>query len=331
MSKTVLITGATGFIGSHVAEQLLRKGYTVRAFVRKSSSKENLSGVAVEYIEGDYKNLDSLKKAVSGVDYIYHIAGTTKAKTEQGYIEGNVLATENLLKATVEAAPKLTRFLHTSSQTATGPSTSLSQPVDESSPCHPITTYGRTKLMAEEVCRGFMDKLPITIVRPPAVYGEKDKDFFEFFKAYKNGLAVIVGFGVTQHLSLVHATDLAAGMILACESDNAVGQTYFIASEKFYTWDEIAAATRVALNQKFVFTLTVPPWGLSRIGEVAEFFARFSDKPALLNRDKVKDGLQNFWTCSIEKAKHDLGYKQTLSLEAGISQTITWYKANGWL
>lgn len=331
MSKTILVTGATGFIGSWLAEKLIKRGDTVRALVRPSSDKTNLAGMNIEYVNGDYKNVASLRKAVEGVDEIYHVAGVTKAKDEQGYIDGNVTATENLLQAALEANPSLKRFLHTSSGTVTGPAATAEKPVDETAVCKPLTTYGRTKLMAEDVCHRYSGKLPVTIVRPPAVYGERDRDVLEFFRTVKNGLQPMVGFGITKRISLVHASDLTDGMMLACDAPNAAGQIYFISSEKTYTWHDVGEAASKALGKSFVLKLKLPEWAVFGIATVAESMSGWSDKPALINREKAIDMVQNFWTFSTEKAMRDLGYREHLTLETGIRQTVEWYVKNKWL
>ncbi len=325
---TVLITGATGFIGSHLADSLHAKGYTLRCLIRKTSSIHWLKHLPIQYIYGDLFDEHALKEAVTDVDYIYHVAGVTKAKTSEEYYRGNHLATKNLLEIVQKYNPTIKRFVHVSSQTAVGPSLH-GKAVDEKSPFLPITTYGRSKMEAEKECLKFIDKFPITITRPPAVYGPRDKDVFEFFNTMNKGLQPMIGFK-PKYVSLIHVKSLVDGIILAGEHTNGVGQTYFISSERFYDWKEIGEITAPILG-KSPLKLKIPEWCVYIIGVVAEFFSKFSSKPALLNLEKVQDIIQDAWTCDITKAKNELGYRESIDLQSGIKETVKWYRDNGWL
>ncbi len=324
----ILVTGATGFIGSHLAEQLHQNSYTLRCLIRKNSNRQWIKNIPIEYIEGDYTDPISLRKAVAGVDFIYHSAGVTKSKNKIGYFQGNHIATKNLLEAVRKTNTNLSRFIHISSQAAVGPS-SINLPIDETTPFHPITTYGLSKMEAEKECHKYMNDFPITIVRPPAVYGPRDTDVFEFFNTMNKGLQPMIGFGKT-YVSLVHVKDLVRGIVLAGESPRSIGQSYFIASERFYNWQEIGEVTQKLMN-KNVFRVHIPKSVVFVIAAIAEFGSLFSSKPALLNIEKAKDITQDHWTCSIQKAKEEIGYRESFKLVDGISDTLAWYKANGWL
>ncbi|MBI3189813.1 MAG: NAD-dependent epimerase/dehydratase family protein [Ignavibacteriales bacterium] len=324
----VLITGATGFIGSHLTESLHEKGYQLRCLIRKTSSLEWLKHLPIEYVYGDLFDEKVLQSVVQDVDYVYHLAGITKAKTKEEYFRGNHLATKNLLRAVLKFNPNVKRFVHISSQAAVGPSLN-GKAVDEQTPFHPITTYGISKMEAEKECLQLMNKLPITITRPPAVYGPRDKDVFEFFNTMNKGLQPMIGFG-KKYVSLVHVKSLVDGIILAGEHPKGVGQTYFISSEQFYHWKEIGELT-ASIMQKKVFRLKVPIWGVYVIGLFAEIFSKFSSKPALLNLEKVKDIIQDAWTCDISKAMNEVGYRESISLGKGIRETVEWYRTSGWL
>ncbi|MDI6767748.1 MAG: NAD-dependent epimerase/dehydratase family protein [Bacteroidota bacterium] len=324
----VLITGATGFIGSHLTEQLHQGGHTLRCLIRKNSNLQWIKHLPIEYVEGDYFDPESLRQAVRDVDLIYHSAGVTKAKTKAGYYEGNHLPTRNLLQAVLASNQNLIRFVHISSGAAVGPSAN-NEAVNESTPFHPITTYGISKKMAEEECLNVMDKIPTTIVRPPAVYGPRDKDVFEFFNTMNKGLQPMIGFKDT-YVSLIHIKDLIDGIILAGEHPKAIGQTYFISSERYYKWKELGEITARILNKR-VFRLRIPKTMIYTIATVAEFLSSFSPKPALINLEKAKDMVQDAWIFSIEKAKKELGFKESLSIEEGIKETVQWYRKHNWL
>lgn len=323
-----LVTGGTGFVGSHIVDQLLEKRYSVRCLIRKSSDTKWLNGKPIEFVYGDLFDEIAMEQAVRGVDYIYHSAGLTKAKTKEEYYRANATGTKNLLETTITHNPNLKRFVHVSSGAAVGPSQTKT-PIDEAAQPHPLTTYGKSKSQAEEECARVSDKLPITIVRPPAVFGERDKDVFEFFNTFAKGLQPMVGFS-EKYVSLIHVTDLVRGMILAGESLNTIGQTYFITSKEVYGWKEIGEVTRSVMNRR-ALRLRIPEAGIYIIAAFAEFFSMFSPKPALINFEKARDMVQNYWTFSHEKAKRDFGFEQHLSLEEGIRRTVEWYKREGWL
>ena len=323
-----LVTGGNGFIGSHLVEHLLQRNYTVRCLVRKSSDLKWVQHLPVEFIYGDLFDNSVLKLALHNVDVVFHSAGLTKAKTKEKYFRGNQLATRNILEQTLRCNPSLKRFIHISSQAAVGPSFS-EMPIDETVPFHPITTYGRSKMEAEKECHKFLDKLPITICRPPAVFGERDKDVFEFFKTMNSGIQPLIGFN-NKKVSLIHVADLVDGIIQSGESENSIGQTYFIASEATYSWNEIGEVTAKVLGKKAI-RIPIPEWVVYVIFGLGEIAGKFSAKPSIINWEKARDVTQQYWTCSAAKAKKDFGYKQNLTLESGVKRTVDWYKKEKWL
>lgn len=324
----ILITGATGFIGSHLAEHLLAKGYELRCLVRPTSNLRWLQHLPIEQIYGDLFDERALLSAVKGADYVYHVGGVTKARTREEYMKGNHDATSNILAAVRKSNPGLKRFIHVSSQTVVGPSIG-GTPVDESTPLHPITSYGMSKMEAEKECQKAMPDLPITIVRPPAVYGPRDKDIFEFFSTMKKGLQPMIGFNV-KTVSLIHVKDLVDGIILAGEHPRSVGQTYFISSERFYDWMEVGDITSGILGRK-VLRLKIPEFVVYMIAGVSELYSLVSRQAVLLNIEKARDIVQDSWTCSIAKAQRELGFRESLTLAEGIRNTVEWYKENKWL
>ncbi|MGB2960161.1 MAG: NAD-dependent epimerase/dehydratase family protein, partial [Bacteroidota bacterium] len=236
--------------------------------------------------------------------------------------------TKNLLAAALEQTPGLKRFVLVSSQTAAGPSHSKT-PITEGDSPHPITTYGKSKLQAEAECLDVAARLPVTIVRPPAVFGPRDKDIFEFFNTFNKGLQPIVGFS-EKYVSLVHVRDLVRGTVMAGESEAARGETYFISSRDVYGWKEVGEITRRVMG-KNALRLRIPEFGVYAISAVAEFFSLFSSKPALINLEKARDMVQDYWTCDSSKAKRDFGYEQEIDLEEGIRDTVQWYREHNWL
>jgi dihydroflavonol-4-reductase len=323
-----LVTGATGFIGSHLAELLIREGIAVRCLIRRSSDTAWLKHLDVEYVYGDLFDEAALDAAVEGVEFIYHSAGLTKSKTPEGYFLANRTGTRNLLQAAARKNPALKRFVQISSQTAAGPSPT-STPIGEDAPCHPLTTYGKSKWEAEEECRAMMAALPITIVRPPAVYGPRDKDVFEFFHTLAKGLQPMVGFR-EKYVSLIHVTDLVRGFVMAAQSPKSTGGTYFITSAQAYGWKEIGEVAREVIGRRAV-RLRIPEAGVYAIAAVAEFFALFSPKPALINFEKARDMVQDYWTCSGTRAQADFGFTPEITLRQGFTETVLWYRQKGWM
>jgi dihydroflavonol-4-reductase len=323
-----LVTGATGFIGSHLVELLLKKNVSVRVLLRRSSDTKWLNGLPVEMEYGDLFDMEALRRAVSGVDYVYHSAGLTKAKTREEYFRGNSTGTANILQAVESYSPGLKRFVQISSGAAAGPSHGM-DPITEDTPSQPITTYGLSKRAAEEACQGKMNVLPITIVRPPAVYGPRDKDVFEFFNTMSKGLQPMVGMR-EKYVSLIHVFDLVRGFEMAATSPNSVGKTYFVTSKGLYDWKQIGEVTRKVLGRP-ALRIRIPEFGVYAIAAVAELLSKFSSKPALINFEKAKDMVQDYWTFSPVKAEKDFGFVQQISLEEGIKGTVAWYREHKWL
>ncbi len=326
--RVSVVTGASGFVGSHLVDYLLGKGDEVHCIVRKSSNLRWLKGKDVTIHDSGLFDKDALKNILKDVDYLYHVAGVVKGKKEEDYFTGNVETTRNLLDAVVEVAPNIKRVLIVSSLTASGPS-KLGSPVTEDSPTNPITTYGRSKVAQEELVKTYMDKLPITIVRPPAIYGDRDTEIYLVFKTYKQGLMTLVGFN-HKEVSLIYVKDLVRGIYLAATTEIAKGEIYFISSKEFYNWPQIGKIIHKAMGKKAI-TLRLPHFLVYTVATFAQFFAMFSSKPATFNLEKARDFVQEAWTCDTTKAQKDLGFKEKYSLEEGMKATIDWYKKEKWI
>jgi len=245
-----------------------------------------------------------------------------------GYFNGNVATTKALLEAAILTKESIKRILIVSSGTVTGP-VLYGKPADENTIPKPITNYGKSKLEQEKISISYMDKLPITICRAAAVYGERDTEILIFFDTFNKGLMTTIGLH-DKKVSLVHVKDLVNGFFQAAMNENAKGQIYFISSERGYTWKEIGEVTSKVLQKKPI-NIKVPHFVVYTISTLAQFFAMFGSKPATLNLEKARDIVQPEWTSSIEKAKKEIGYSQEISLEEGITRTCKWYKEVGWL
>ncbi len=326
--QIAVVTGANGFVGSHLVDYLLAKNFEVKCIVRKSSNLRWLEKKNVEIFDCGLFDKEGLRTAFKNASYIFHVAGVVKAKNEEGYFKGNVEATKILLEVAAETKHTIKKFLIVSSQTVSGPSLN-GKPVNEEMECKPITTYARSKFKQEQVVLSFKDIFPVTICRAPAIFGERDTEIFIYFQVFNKGITTLIGFD-KKVLSLLHVSDLAEGLYLAAVSDRSAGKTYFISSEKFYTWDEVGNITSKVLNKK-AFRIGIPHFVVFIVAAVAQFFSMFSSKPATLNIEKAKDLIQKAWICDTSKAIQELGYRQKISLEEGIKRTCDWYKQMKWI
>jgi dihydroflavonol-4-reductase len=328
-NKTIsVVTGASGFVGSHLVDLLLAKGHHVKCLIRKTSNLRWLKDKPVEIIDCGLYDKEALKKELKDIDYLFHVAGIVKAKDWEGYYKGNVETTKNLLEVVKEVNHSIKRVILISSLTACGPSLD-GKPVTEETDPHPITRYGKSKYEEEKLAKQFMTSIPITIIMPHAVYGERDTEIYQYFKMYKAGLLPLIGFG-QKNLNLIHVSDLVEGIYLASLSDKAAGQKYFLASEEIYDWPGIGEAISKAFGKK-AFTIRLPHSVVYTVAVFAQFFSMFSKNAATFNIEKARDWVQKDWTCDVSKAINDLGYRQKVSLDEGIKRSIDWYKEMKWL
>ncbi|HET6512186.1 MAG TPA: NAD-dependent epimerase/dehydratase family protein [Candidatus Kapabacteria bacterium] len=324
----ILITGATGFVGSHVADRLIDMGHTVRALTRSTSSTKWLADKPIQTVQGNMLDIESLREAVEGTDAVIHIAGVTAAKDKKGFYEGNQLSTRNLLEAVKRYNPGIKHFIHASSQTAVGPSLD-GTPVTETTPPHPITTYGMSKRAAEEECERMREHFPITILRLAAVYGPRDTAILTIFQTFKQGLKPLIGFR-DKYVNLVHIDDVVQSFELSLAREEAKNQTYLIGAEQHYTWKQVSNIA-CEIMQRRAITVRLPHALVYTVAGFSELFNMIKKKPSVLNWEKGKDIVQANWTCSVEKAMREMGYKQNVALDEGIRKTTEWFKQHSWL
>ncbi len=286
-----------------------------------------LDGLRADIVRGDLLRPDSLTEIFNGVDRVIHIAGITKAKRKADYYIGNVTATENLLETALRSN-HLKKFCFISSLTAVGPSPD-GQPLTETAPCLPITTYGKSKLAAEKLCARYTDRLPIVILRPPAVFGPGDPDMLEFFKLANRGICPVIG-SLDKTISLISAPELAKAIVRATLDDRTTGQTYFVSDPNVIAISAFGEYLAKAANRRTA-QLRLPKAAVYSLAAFVEFFSLFGSKPAILNREKARDLLQKHWVCSPRKIKDHIGFETTVSVSEEINRTFEWYKEKGWL
>jgi len=323
-----LVTGGNGFIGSFLVEKLVQNGVHVRCLVRTTSNLQWIENLDVEFVYGELRDPSSLVPAVRDTDIIYHVGGVTKGMNEEDFMQGNHLSTVNLLNASGKNGPKHQKFVLVSSQAAAGPSRD-GKPLTEEDPAQPVSMYGRAKARAEQAVLEYRNIKPVVVVRPPSVYGPRDKDFFLLFKNINRGIVPMVGDG-KQKVSLVHVSDLADGIIIAGESERADGQIYFLSADGEFSWNQLAHKIAAALK-KGTFTVQIPFWAVDAVSFLAVGWSKITGQPTLLNHDKVLEMKQPAWLCSNEKAKSELGFEPKIDLDDGFKQTGDWYQQHGWL
>jgi len=330
MGETVLVTGSNGFIGRRFLLHPSLAGEKLRVFLRPGSPRREMAA-GVEEVRGGFDDSLALGRAVRGADRIIHLAEVTKAVDEAGFDGGNVLPVQNLLAAVREHNPKLKRFVLVSSLAAAGPASEGALGVAESDAPHPVSAYGRSKLRGEEAALGFAGDIPLSIVRPPAVYGPGDRDVLQVFQMLSKGFLVSAGNSRRQRFSMIHVDDLIRGIMMAARSDIAAGRLYNITSSQPWSWDDVVAAARPALGFRRVFRVSLPAPVVMLLGALVGGAAFVAGKASILNRDKAVELLQDYWVSSPRRAAEELGFTSEITPEAGVSGTIVWAREQGLL
>lgn len=322
-----LVTGATGFVGSHLVQQLLERGHEVSALVRSPERAAPLGARGVRLIAGDLASVDAIAEAVAEQDVIYHAAAMTGARNEAEFLAANRDGTSRMIEAAVHAA--VPRFVHISSAAAGGPSSSGVPRTGLQEPDAPVTMYGRSKLAAEHMVRDA--PLGWTILRPPAVYGPADStNFLDVFRtARRLGIAPVFGDG-SQQLSLVHVTDLAAAAIAAGENPATSGQLYYVNHPEVVTSRELVEAIGHAVDRR-MRVVPLPHWITRNALRVTGAWAHLLDRKTILHADKVHEFVQPAWTGDPSRFMADTGWAPRFDLALGLRDTAAWYRREGWL
>jgi dihydroflavonol-4-reductase len=287
-----------------------------------------LKGLSIERVYGDLKDEASLEKAVLGVDWVFHLAGVTRAIENQTYLEVNGMGTKNLVQACVEHSPGLQKFIYISSQAAAGPNRNAYNK-KETDPCEPVSFYGRSKCAGEESVYSLAKELPVLILRPSAVYGPGDKDIFPFFKCLSRRIKLCPR-NSDHHLSLCYVEDIVDGILSAVETKTKSGDVFFLSDGKDYRVDEIGDIVARAMGIN-ALRIRVPETLILGLAGFSETLSRLFRRPLLLTKDKAEEMIQRNWVCDITKAKTLLGFDPKVSLSEGAKLTFAWYKKEKWL
>lgn len=328
------VTGATGFVGSHLVDALLERGHEVGCLVRSEAKFRSLfPDKAPHPIQGNLDDRSALSAGCEGVDIVVHSAALTAARSRKEFLRVNVEATRRLLETAGEVAPDLKRFLYVSSQAAAGPAIAgvAKREVD---PPAPVSNYGASKLAAEELVR--QSGLPWSVVRPPSVYGPRDTSFLTVFRIARHG--VIPAFGsADQELSLVYVHDLIDALLAVIESATSESRVYFASHPDTVTSRRLATLIYRAAKQlpqeadETPLVITLPGKLTRAVMTLTGAAARLAGKATMLSRDKARELLADAWTCDPSAIREDLGWQAKVDLESGTRATADWYRRQGLL
>lgn len=335
MKKKVLITGASGFIGSFLTEEAIRQGFEVYAGIRKTSNKAFLQQRGVPVIELDLSSVAVLKQQLSGFmqqhgsfDYVVHNAGITRAGKTADFFIVNTWYTKNLVNAIIASGMKLQKFCFISSMAAFGPGDKNTfHPLQLSNAQQPISDYGKSKLYAEQYLAS-VPGFPYLVVSPSAVYGPRDKDFFQFVKLIDKGLEFYIGTG-RQMISLVYVKDLAR-VVIQLLAVPAMNRRYLVSDRIHYNKEQLGSTIKELLQKNTIkVKLPLIPVRLG-VAAIEKMYQLFGRRP-FLNLQKITEISSANWTCNSNDLWSDLAASPQYPLWEGMKETIQWYQENKWL
>lgn len=327
--KRILITGASGFIGSILTDHALAKGWEVTAAVRPSSNLGYLQDSRINFLHFHFDNEQALRQELEHAgrfDYVVHIAGTTKALRREDYFRINADNTRRFVDLLRTEALRPQRFLFLSSLAAQGPANGSARIHPQQAP-QPVTAYGASKLAAEQYLESLSD-FPWVIVQPTAVFGPRDKDILEFVRLVSKGFELYIG-NQPQRVSFIYVKDLADLMIAALEHGQA-GQKFIAADNQDYTTDDLGRATRTALQNRTI-RLRLPVGMVRVVATLSEIMGKWRGQMPALNREKLNEIAGVSWWCDASKAQEELRFTPKYDLLSGMQETVDWYRQKGWV
>lgn len=324
----VLVTGGTGFIGSHLVEALLAQGHEVRCLVRDTRRLGWISGLpSVMLAQGGMDEPHSLQEGMRGVDQVYHVAGLTRARAAREFFRVNAQGTRHLVRACLETPGGPRRLVHLSSLAAVGPMP-MATACAEDVPPRPVSPYGRSKLQGEAAVLGVRDRLHVTVLRPPVVYGPRDRGVLEVARWVGRGLLPMPA-GPSRTLSLCYVEDLVTALLTAGEAKVPSGEIFHVASEGAFTWEQVGDALGEALG-KHPTPLRIPVPILLAMAAGADALAWLTGRSSYFSRGRVREAAGH-WLCDTGKARRQLGIVPRVGLRKGAAATVNWYRETGWL
>ncbi|OFX81441.1 MAG: NAD-dependent dehydratase [Bacteroidetes bacterium GWE2_29_8] len=333
--KKILITGASGFIGSFLVEEALSQGYIVYAGIRRSSSKDYLTNTDINFIELNFSNKNVLKEKltyykneIGQFDYIIHNAGITKSNNKRDFEKVNYQNTKNFIEALIETNTTPEKFIYISSLAAYGPGNEQTMlPVTETDTPNPITLYGKSKLNAELFIKS-LNNFPYLIFRPTGVYGPREKDYFVMYKMINQHMETYIGTPY-QNITFIYVKDLVH-LIINATMSSITQKSYFVTDGNKYTTKEFSEIVKQKLNKRTI-QLVFPKQIVKPIAYFLENIFAIIGKTPTLNSEKYKEISCKNWLCDSNAIVNDFGFKAKYDLKKGIEETIEWCKTNKWL
>lgn len=316
MPDRVLVTGATGFVGSHIAQAFVEAGYEVRVGARATTNERWISSLDTERVPLDVRgNPEDISRAVENVDVVVHVAGITRARRPEDYYSVNAGGTRKIAAAALRAGVR--RFVLISSLAARGPD----------GRDHPESDYGRSKLEAENYLRALSGRMEAVVLRPAAVYGPRDTDLLPLFRMARAGwLPVPSGAALLQP---VYVQDAARAALAAASEPVGFGP-FPVAENRRYTWREVAAGLEKSLGRT-VRAVRLPAGAFVLAGRMAEWAARPLSAVPIFDERRSRDLALNAWTCDVSGTEEALGWRAEVPLFEGLERTARWYGQVGWL
>ena len=323
----LLVTGGSGFLGSHVAERAKNAGHQVVCLVRKTSDTRFLKELGVELVEGAVDGpLDGL---LGGLDAVVHCAGLIKARSLAEFERVHRDGTVNLATSVLAQSPALKRFVHVSTAGVMGVGVE-GKPHRESDPPNPVTPYSASKLSGERALLELQSRMPIVVLRPPAIYGPRDDEILAFFQMVRRTRMAFRLGGSMKTMSLIYAADCADACLRAVEAEVPSGSTYFVDDGQSYSFESMAQAIAEAYGQRLWATPNIPTPIVQVAAAGSELFGKLTNRVMIFTREKLPELLMQHFKVDSTRARTELGWSPSVTFEEGARITAAWYRKEGW-
>lgn len=329
----ILIIGASGFIGSFIVEEAIRRGFETWAAVRKTSSRQYLKDNRINFLELQFDNEDKLTEQLTPhqFDYIIDAAGVTKCKNTDDFFRINTEGTKRIVNAILRTRMNVKKFVYLSSLSVFGAirEEEPHKDITDNDITKPNTYYSKSKLEAEKFLSTIEGKLNYVILRPTGVYGPREKDYFLMVESIKKHFDFAVGFS-KQEVTFVYVTDVVEAVFLTLDKSES-GKKYFLTDGEVYESDVFSKYIKEELGNKHCLRLVVPVWMMRILCTLGNIWGKITGTVTALNKDKFYILTQRNWRCDISKAVEELGYQPKVKLHEGVRKTVEWYKHEGWI